>query len=190
MTGAFGPLARADFDRIREGCDRIMATRRDGSTTSWTCPTYGGTIPHDLVHLVVESVFELRLGLWGSIAGGLDMEGVRERGRGPDGGELLTAEALAIVNWYDEDLDGERRCEAVLEACGELRAAPPVALDAARCDRATALLRAIKARCRDVAAHHGEADLAPVDGAAVHVRMHAHALNEDEAPARLAPSEP
>ena len=42
-------------------------------------------------------MFELRGGLWGSIASGLDMEGVRARGASAMGEELLTAEAVAIV---------------------------------------------------------------------------------------------
>jgi hypothetical protein len=140
-----------EIDRIRAGCDRVTLTRADGTAVTWTCPTYGGTIPHDLVHLVVESLFELEMGLWGCLASGLDMEDVHARSATADGGELRTAEALAIVNWYDTDLDGERRCEAVLEACGEQRAESPRLLSAERCERATATLKALKAQCKELA---------------------------------------
>lgn len=165
--------ARATFDRVADTRDEIRVVRADGTTVAWSCPTYGGTIPHDLVHVVVESAFRLERGLWGSILGGLDMQGVRERGRSADGAELLTAEALATVNWYDAALDGAQRCEAVLEACEALRALPPAGLDRPTCERTTAILKRLKAWCRALAAAGGasrfDADLAlPVE---VRVRM-------------------
>lgn len=165
-------LVRVRFDRIRESCDRITIERRDGSSTTWTCPTYGGTIPHDLVHLVVETVFDLDGGLWGTLASGSDMAGVRARAGTPEGAELLTAEALAIVNWYDAALDGAQRCEAVLEACADLRAAPPPTLSPARAERATALLKPLKARCRALAERRAEA-VEIVGGIEVHVSVSA-----------------
>lgn len=152
-------LARATFHRVTERRDEVAVVRADGSATSWSCPTYGGTIPHDLVHVIVETVFGLERGLWGCILGGLDMKGVRRTGQSREGGELLTAEALATVNWYDAALDGAQRCEAVIEACAALRAAPPARLDATTCERVTALLKPLKGWCRALAMCGGDANV-------------------------------
>ena len=45
---------KASFVRTEGAPDRIYVVRSDGSETSWSFPTYGDGLPHDLCHLVVE----------------------------------------------------------------------------------------------------------------------------------------
>jgi hypothetical protein len=107
-------MLRAAFVRTVGQPDRIYVTRSDGSEVSWPFPTYGEGLPHDLVHLVVESAFGVSGGFWGRVDGGADPKRVndeanRRGGRdkyaafGPDLSELYLAEALAAVPWYDAD---------------------------------------------------------------------------------------
>lgn len=67
---------RVSFVRTRGARDRIYATRDDGSEVSWSFPTYGEALPHDTVHLVVESILGLRQGFWGRVAAGCRAAGV------------------------------------------------------------------------------------------------------------------
>lgn len=105
---------QVSFVRTRGARDRIYVERDDGSTLSWVFPTYGDALPHDLVHLVVESMMGLKDGFWGRVARGLDPAqvnaqlnreggGNRHPGFGEDKRELLYAEALAAARWRAED---------------------------------------------------------------------------------------
>ena len=104
----------ATFVRTAGERDRIYVTRADGSEVSWVMASYGESLPHDLVHLVVESAFGLSQGFWGRVNGGADpgaisREANRKGGRdkyaayGTDQTELQLAEALANVRWLDEE---------------------------------------------------------------------------------------
>ena len=106
---------RASFVRTLGQRDRIYVTRSDGSQVSWAFPTYGDELPHDLVHLVVESVFGLRQGFWGRVDAGADPgrisdEANRRGGKdkysafGPDQRELMLAEVLAAAPWNDPNI--------------------------------------------------------------------------------------
>jgi hypothetical protein len=133
-VGGLGPL-RAAFVRSAGERDRIYVTRSDGSQTSWVFPTYGDALPHDLVHLVVESAFGLTRGFWGRVDEGADpaaisAEANRRGGKnkyaafGPDQRELLLAEALANASW---SADSGPLLEQLRQACadaGESAAAP------------------------------------------------------------------
>ena len=52
--------------------DRAYVRLDDGQTRSWTFPSYGAMLPHDLVHLLVEVGFGIEDGFWGRVAAGLD----------------------------------------------------------------------------------------------------------------------
>ena len=106
-------MLRAAFVRTVGERDRIYVTRSDGSALSWVFPTYGDALPHDLVHLVVESAFGLSDGFWGRVDGGADPAKVNAEanrnggkdkyaGYGPDRRTLLLAEALANAPWSEE----------------------------------------------------------------------------------------
>ncbi len=60
-------MLTATFVRHRGGRDHIYVTRADGTVVHWKFPAYGDGLPHDLVHLVVESGLEMRDGFWGLI---------------------------------------------------------------------------------------------------------------------------
>ena len=105
---------RATFLRTEGQRDRIYVKRSDGSEVSWAFPTYGEGLPHDLVHLVVETVFDLSKGFWGRVDRGADPGRISEEANrmggankysafGPDQVELARAEALAAARWSDSD---------------------------------------------------------------------------------------
>jgi hypothetical protein len=65
------------FIRSTNRQDQTIVTRQDGMCLS--VPIYGPLepIPHDLAHFVIEMELGLRDGLWGSIAGGAILEGMK-----------------------------------------------------------------------------------------------------------------
>ena len=96
------------FVRIAGEKDRIYVKRSDGTELSWTFPSFGNEIPHDMVHLVVEKYFGLREGFWGRVDRGVDpkivnqqanREGGKDKyaGFGEDLSELYLAETLAAL---------------------------------------------------------------------------------------------
>jgi hypothetical protein len=95
--------------------DRIYVVRDDGSESSWSFPSYGNGLPHDLVHLVLERRFRLRHGFWGRVAAGVDVSRInamanKQGGKGKYAGfgddlrELMLAEALAGAPWEMTEL--------------------------------------------------------------------------------------
>ena len=103
-------MLRAAFVRTVGERDRIYVTRSNGSETSWVFPTYGDALPHDLVHLVVESAFGLTQGFWGRVDGGADPALVNAEANRTG---LLLAEALANASWSE---DPERVLEQLRQA--------------------------------------------------------------------------
>jgi hypothetical protein len=108
------PLS-ASFVRVRGQRDRIYVHRSDGTEVSWVFPTYGDELPHDMIHLIVESAFAVRRGFWGSVDSGIDPARVNQianriggkdkyRGFGEDSREILLAEALANTRWEKPDM--------------------------------------------------------------------------------------
>ena len=119
---------KISFVRTQGNPDRVYVTRTDGTETSWSFPTYGNYIPHDLVHLVVETGFELRHGFWGRVDAGVDVERINAEANrkggadkyarfGRDQHELLLAELLAAARWTDETLTSEDLLSSIAEAC-------------------------------------------------------------------------
>ncbi|HEY5250683.1 MAG TPA: hypothetical protein VIJ09_03440 [Acidimicrobiales bacterium] len=66
-------VLKATFVRHRERRDRIYVTRQDGTSTFWDFPSYGDQLPHDLVHLVVETELGLADGFWGMVDQGVEV---------------------------------------------------------------------------------------------------------------------
>ena len=117
-------LLRASFVRVRGQRDRIYVHRSDGSEVSWVFPSYGDGLPHDLVHLVVESAFGLKSGFWGRVNAGVDPARVNDeanraggpdkyRGFGEDRREILVAEGLAAAPWWDAEASDASVCEGI-----------------------------------------------------------------------------
>ena len=140
------PHQRPDAIEVRfvrsEGArDRIWVTRPDGSQASWAFPSFGDTLPHDLVHLVIERHVELRDGVWGLVAGGVDLErinaianrrggaGKYEAALGTSCDDLYRAEALAIAPWLTADPPTLRT--SVAEVCRDAGVHAPEITDAA-----------------------------------------------------------
>jgi hypothetical protein len=117
---------------------------------AWEFPTYRGSLPHDLVHLVVETGFGLRGALWGRIDAGADpaqIHGEAQRGPGgEDRRELLIAEGLATVRWYDPALDDEALCRDVAESCAAFGVEAPENVSPERVAGVRAALCHLRAR--------------------------------------------
>lgn len=102
--------------------DRIYVQRDDGTETSWSFPSYGRGLPHDLVHLLVEAEFGLGDGIWARVAAGADLDRInaqanqaggkiadKYRALGDDLSGVLASEALAALSWgMDWVTDAER----------------------------------------------------------------------------------
>jgi len=108
-------MLRATFVRTAGQPDRVYVVRPDGTEVAWPFPTYGDALPHDLVHLVVESAAGLRAGFWGKVASGIDPRVVNAAADGGPGtladkyrgfgelDELVRAEFLAAYPWRADD---------------------------------------------------------------------------------------
>lgn len=143
----------ARFSRPREAEDAVEVIRSDGSTLRWSIPSYHASLPHDLVHLVVESAFGLQRGFWGLVDGGVDPHAInasmRSRTFTDEPGELLAAEGLAAIHWFDPDVAPAQRCEDATARCREFGAEPPTTLVEARAARVSEVLRAARAAFRE-----------------------------------------
>jgi hypothetical protein len=77
--------------------DRLRFVRADGTQTQAAMPRQG-TLPHDLVHYVVESALRFRHGFLGMIAAGAEagfvMQAVHDRTSAAPGVEAIQAEAV------------------------------------------------------------------------------------------------
>jgi hypothetical protein len=104
------------FVRQRGRRDRIYVTRQDSSTTAWDFPSYGDGLPHDLVHLVVESGLGIVDGFWGLVDRGVDVSLV-------DNQACLVRAGRPLVDEPGFDASGLLRAE---EAVAVIGAADPV----------------------------------------------------------------
>lgn len=144
-------MLQASFVRVVGERDRIYVTRSDGSTVSWVFTSYGEELPHDLVHLVVESAFGVAAGFWGRVDAGADpgaitREANRKGGRdkyaayGPDQTELQLAESLANVRWLAGAATAEALVQQAIDACKAAAVEPPPALSPERAAQVRARL--------------------------------------------------
>jgi hypothetical protein len=152
-------VLEASFVRVPGQRDRVHVRRSDGSEASWVFPSYGAGLPHDLVHLVVESAFGLRRGFWGRVDAGVDPARINDeanrrgggdkyRGFGEDRRELLLAEALAAGPWSDPETTDEALLEAIQRSAAIMDVVLPESVTPARIAAARAPLRRLAERWR------------------------------------------
>ena len=121
---------RIRFVRTVGAPDRVYVRRSDGSETSWSFPTYGDAIPHDMVHLVAEEEFEIADGFWGRVDRGVDPARINAEanriggknkyaGFGDDLRGLYLAETLANLSWGIAEISDEERARRVMEESGK-----------------------------------------------------------------------
>ena len=124
------------FVRIAGHADRIYVKRSNGSEVSWEFPSLGNEIPHDMTHLVVETMFGLGNGFWGRVDAGVDPKRVNEMANrrggpnkyaafGDDLSELYLAEALAGLTWAMRELTPADRLATFLATCEKQSLTPP-----------------------------------------------------------------
>ena len=147
----------ATFRRGR-GHDQIAVVRSDATQLSWRFPTYGGTVPHDLIHLVVEAGFGLREAFWGLVDAGADpahinaaaarLERDRFSGFGENRRELLMAEGLAAVHWFDTAIEDADLCDVIAERCASFEVEAPTTTNPERVAAVRAAITVVRARWR------------------------------------------
>lgn len=131
--------------------DRFHVRRPDGSEASWTFPSYGDALPHDLVHFVCERELGVNDGIFGAIAAGADLERINARANRVGGKDKYASlgdhldgvrwsEALAIAPWDRRDPEIIASLRSSCARMGvELRALTPE--DLARTREAIAKMR-------------------------------------------------
>lgn len=116
------------FVRTGHRRDRFHVTRDDGSEASWSFPSYGDALPHDLVHFVCERELGVRDGLFGAIARGADLERLNAKANREGGKEKYAgfgaeldgvrwSEALATAPWSGTD---DEIVDSLRESCGRM----------------------------------------------------------------------
>ena len=134
----------------------MYVTRDDGSETGWEFPSYGEGLPHDLVHLVVESRFTIARGVWARVAAGADLRRINEAANrrggkdkyadlGSEPEQLVVAEAVANAPWLRED--DAAVIAAIRDACASAGAPMPI-VEPAVVARVQAELAELRARWR------------------------------------------
>jgi hypothetical protein len=127
------------FVRTVGARDRVYVERADGTTASWSFPTYGDAPPHDLVHLIAERELGIDDGLWARVAAGADLAAINDaadRRGGP------IAEKYAALG------EGVVRSEAAAAALSTPYGEVPAWIDPAALDRARAALADAATRWR------------------------------------------
>jgi hypothetical protein len=153
-------MLKATFVRAAGERDRIYVTRSDGSEVSWSFPSYGDGLPHDLVHWVVESCCGLRNAFWGRVDAGADPAVVNAEanraggsdkyaGYGPDRQELDVAEALANAGWTRDGATEAEIRESLVTQCRSL-GAPAPDLSPTQAERIRSTLRELSSRWRSL----------------------------------------
>jgi hypothetical protein len=147
------------FVRTQGSPDRIYVHRADGSEVSWSFPTYGDELPHDLVHVVVEAAFGVRDGIWARVDAGADLGRSNAQankkggagkydGTGLDHPAVLLSEALANGRWGDPDLGDAERLELITAGCAGYSVPVPASVTVARIAEVREALDRLRARWR------------------------------------------
>ena len=122
------------FVRTVGARDRVYVERDDGTTASWSFPTYGDAPPHDLVHLIAEQELGIADGLWARVAAGADLASINaaaDRGGG------------TIADKYAALGPGVLRSEEAAAALGAPFTEPAAWIDRAALARARARLAGV-----------------------------------------------
>jgi hypothetical protein len=143
------------FTKTGKKHNLVRGVRRDGSEVSFAWPDTGGIPLHDLVHCVIEQVFELRGGFWGLVDEGFDIARVKNAavqatlGMLRDGARDTTelAQAEALVNYFTSEMyapgiDDATRAELLRAMFAPWHVAPPASFDSRSEQRAREELRA------------------------------------------------
>jgi hypothetical protein len=148
------------FVRTAGQPDRVYVRRDDGSEVSWAFPNFGEGLPHDLVHLVVETHFKVRHGFWGRVADGIDparvnaeasrLGGAKDKyaGFGADQRELLLAEALAGMAWGVAGISDDDRLQLARDAAAKMGIDLPADVTAGALAEVLVRLRELGAKWR------------------------------------------
>ena len=97
--------------------DRVYCERTDGSSASWSFPSYGPTgMPHDLVHFAVERAMGMTDGLFGKVAAGADLARINAAANHTAG---PVAESYADLAPLDQVLLSERLAAGDLDPVSE-----------------------------------------------------------------------
>jgi len=150
-------MLNASFVRTAGERDRIYVTRADGSEMSWVFATYGDVPPHDMIHLIVESAFDITHGFWGRVDAGVDPGAItaaanRIGGRnkyaafGDDLSGLALAEVLANSGWLTNDDSADAMHRTIALTCREARVDPPRLLSIERTAKVREVLKHLAAR--------------------------------------------
>lgn len=138
--------------------DEIRVSRADGTQDVTAFPKKG-PIPHDLVHLIVESEFGLSKGFWGHVADGVSLAAVGQlakagghasskRAQAPSPDILQLVQAERLVECFEADLwgeptDRETFCGVLAAACAQ-SCVPAPAVDEVRLASVRARLGALR----------------------------------------------
>ena len=130
--------------RTGEERDRVYVHRDDGTEVSWSWASYGESLPHDLVHWVIESRLGLTEGFWGLVASGVDPARVNKAAEriatgvhlrdttGRDTSDLVQAEmltaAVGALAWQSPD----EALAVLAESCSGFGVEVPDGFDAER----------------------------------------------------------
>jgi len=150
---------RIRFVRTAGAPDRVYVRRTDGSETSWSFPTYGDAVPHDLVHLVVEDEFAIADGFWGRVDRGVDPARInadanrvgganKYAGFGDDLRGLYLAETVANLSWGIAEVSDEERLQRVADECAKIGIDVPPLVNAAGLQRVHERLAELGAQWR------------------------------------------
>ena len=150
---------RIRFVRTAGAPDRVYVRRTDGSETSWSFPTYGDAVPHDLVHAVVEEELGIVDGFWARVDRGVDPARInadanrigganKYAGFGDDLRGLYLAENLANLSWGIDEITDDERLERVAEDCAKSGVDVPPRVNDAGLQRVRERLAELAARWR------------------------------------------
>ena len=122
---------RLSFTRGEGRRHQITAVGEDGRVGFYAMADYGAALPHDLAHVVVESLFDLPFGFWGLVGAGARFDTLNRAASGAEPvrrtdpiveahlDELLEAEALVNL-FHEQQIAGRQDDDAYIEKANSL----------------------------------------------------------------------